>query len=142
MSFEIDIEGIQPLLKALAAYPDIAAPIVEQASDVALLSLIPGLANYPAPPTGSAYRRTGTLGRLWSAAQSEWQTIPSGFEASIGNATPYGEWVQGATTQAAIHAGRWSTDQQIVDDHALETEHIYEQALQQIADAIDQKAGG
>lgn len=142
MSFEIDIPNIQPLLRALESYPDIAGPILQKASDAALLGLIPDLANYPAPPPDSTYRRTGTLGRLWAAARPEWAAIASGFEGSIGNATPYGTWVQSAAQQANIHTDRWSTDQEIVDKHAVDTDAYFDQALQDIADAIDAQAGG
>ena len=142
MSFDITIQNIEPLLAALAQYPDIAEPILHDATDQALLNLVPSLTNYPPELSGQRYIRTGDLGSGWTDAQPQWVTLSSGFEGSLDNPTPYSPEVQGAKDQATIHAGRWATDQQIVDDHALDTERIYDQALQQIADAIDSKAGG
>lgn len=139
--FDIVIPNLEPLLAALAAYPAIAEPIIHDATDRALLNLVPSLRTYPAMLPGQRYIRTGNLGSGWDDAQPQWQTIPSGFEGSLDNPMSYGPAVQGHLTQARIHAGRWSTDQAIVAAHALETEAIYDAALQQIADAIDVKAG-
>lgn len=140
MSFSIDIQGLDGLLAALERYEEIAQPIIQKASDAALLGLIPDLADYPAPPAGSTYRRSGTLGRLWGAARPEWQAIASGFEGAIGNNTPYGPWVQDAKLQAKQHKGTWTTDQAVVDKHAVDTQAYFDAALQDVADAIDAKA--
>jgi hypothetical protein len=142
MAFAIDIDGMDALLRALDRYPEIAGPILGKASDAALLGLIPDLADYPAPPIDSRYRRSGTLGRLWTAARPEWEAIPSGFLGSIGNATPYGAWVQDSHDQAWMHKNRWSTDKEIVDNHAVDTEQYFDEALQDVADAIDAAAKG
>lgn len=142
MAFSIDIPNHAPLLDALEHYEQIAEPIIQKAADAALLGLIPDLADYPAPPPGSKYRRTGTEGRLWALAQPEWQAIASGFEASIGNANPAGPWVQSADDQAWMHKDRWSTDKEIVDKHAVDTERYFDAALQDVADAIEAKVGG
>lgn len=141
MSFDITIPNLQPLLDALAAYPTIAEPIIHDATDQALLNLVPSLRTYPAELPGQRYIRTDDLGSGWDDAQPQWQAIPSGFEGSIDNPMSYGPVVQGNKDQAKIHAGRWSTDHAIVEAHALETEAIYDAALQQIADAIDVKVG-
>lgn len=140
MPFSIAIPNLAPLLDALEHYPDIAQPIMQDAAEAGLLSLIPDLATYPAAIPGSTYRRTGTLGRLWTAARPEWQAIQSGFEASIGNATPYGPWVQDVDMQADLHSRRWTTDQDAVQSHATEIDRYFEDALQKIADAIEAKA--
>ena len=142
MSFSIDIPNLEPLLDALARYPELAEPIIHRTTDQALMGLIPDLAHYPPELPGQKYIRTNDLGEGWKDAQPQWQAIPSGFEGSIDNPVAYGPDVQGHLTQAKIHHNRWQTDQQIVDKHALETEAIYDKALQDIADAIDAQAGG
>lgn len=139
---QVTIDGIDALLAALDAYPDIAGPILADASSAALLGVVPALADYPSPPAGSTYRRTGTLGRLWSAATPEFQTLGGGFEASIGNATPYGPWVQSAGQQASAHRGRWTTDDEAVSRQRAEIDRTFADALQQVADALDAKASG
>jgi hypothetical protein len=136
MSFDIVIPNIDQLLDALSRYPTIAEPIIHDATDRALLNLVPSLSHYPPELAGQRYVRTGNLGSGWTDAQPQWQAIPSGFEGSIDNPMSYGLVVQGNKDQAKIHAGRWETDQAIVEAHALETQAIYDHALQDIADQI------
>jgi len=135
MSFDVTIAGLSELLDALDKWPDIMRPILEETSEAALLSLIPDLANYPPPPPGSTYRRTGNLGRLWVAARPEFEGEASGFEARVGNARPGGEFVQGEF-QAEAHQGIWQTVEDIVSAHQLEIEAYYERALQKVADQV------
>ena len=45
---------------------------------------------YPPPRARSRYRRTGTLGRSWTA-----RTSRRGLRVTIGNNTPYAPYVQG-----------------------------------------------
>jgi len=77
------------------------------------------MAEYPAPPPGSTYRRTGTLGRLWTSAQYEISTGSGSVTGVIGNAAcsprgvAYGPFVQSADDQAWMHVGRWQTDEQV-----------------------------
>jgi len=68
--------------------------------------------HYPAQRTGSTYKRTGTLGRSWSArpvtkVANGWQTVVG----SNGNIAPYNRRVQDRDRQARIHRGRWQTAQ-------------------------------
>lgn len=136
MPFSIAIPNLAPLLDALDRYPALAEPIIHRATDMALLNLAPSLAHYPPELPRQRYVRTKNLGDAWADARPQWQSIKSGFEGSLDNPMTYGPWVQDHTMQARIHAGRWKTDQQIVEAHALETQAIYDAALQQIADAI------
>ena len=136
MSFDVEIQGLAPLLQALDSYPDLVRPEMEQAAEAALLSLIPPLADYPSAPSGSTYRRSGTLGRTWTAARPEFASLQTGFEASIGNATPYGPYVQG-DEQAKVHAGRWKTAQQIAEARRGDIEQYFEKALQRVAQKLE-----
>ena len=140
MPFDVEGQNLAPLLAALDAYPDIARPILEDASSAALLGLIPGLADYPPAPASSNYRRTGLLGRLWTSARPEFAPLSSGFEASIGTARPGGEFVQGEL-QAAVHQGRWPTVDEVIARRQADIEAYFEAALQRITEAIDAKAG-
>lgn len=136
MSFSVEVKGLQPLLAALAHWPDIVQPILEETASAALLSLIPSLADYPSPPDGSTYTRTGDLGRLWTIARPEFAPASSGFEASLGNARPGGIFVQGEL-QAKVHQNRWSTVEQIVLAHQAEIEAYFERALERVVKAIE-----
>ena len=79
------------------------------------------IAEYPSPPVGSTYRRTGNLGRLWTSAQYEIDVDTGGATGVIGNAVrdrrgrAYGPYVQSAEQQASVHVGRWQTDEQVAE---------------------------
>lgn len=59
-------------------------------------SVVKATAPYPSPPSGSRYRRTGTLGRQWAVQEGEKSVI-------IANRTKYAGWVQMSPTQAWFH---------------------------------------
>lgn len=139
MPFSIDIPQLAPLLAALAAYPDIAQPILADASSAALLSLIPDLASYPPQPAESSYRRTGQEGRQWASARPEFAPLDSGFEARIGNARPGAIYIQGEFQPPWM--SHWQTAEDTVNAHQAEIEAYFDIALQRIAEAIDAKVG-
>lgn len=64
------------------------------------------LMEYPPPPGGSRYRRTGRLGRGWVLQGSV--GYGSGGIQRLRNATRYAPYVQG-NRQARVHRGRWVT---------------------------------
>jgi len=68
------------------------------------------LMQYPPPPGGSRYRRTGRLGRGWVLQGSV--GFGGGGIQRLTNKTRYGPYVQGPR-QARVHRGRWTTVQQI-----------------------------
>ena len=87
-----------------------------------------GLAKvYPAPPTGSTYRRTGVLRKGWGS-----KTNSSGTSVTVGNAVPYAFWVQDRERQAAVHAGRWQTAQDIAEEKEADI-------LKEIQKAVDRE---
>jgi hypothetical protein len=137
MPFSINIPELPTLLAALAAYPEIAQPILEDASNAALLSLIPYLASYPPKPAQSTYRRSGTLGRTWASARPAFTPISSGFEGSVGNPTPYAIYAQGEFQPPWME--HWQTDEDVVGAHRADMEAYFETALQRIVEAIDVK---
>lgn len=141
MPFSVDIPQLPALVAALEAWPDIAQPILEETSSAALLSLIPDLATYPPAPAGSRYRRTGTLGRTWTSARPEFAPLSSGFEARIGNAAPYAEDVQGERQLALFRRIGWPNVGDVVTQRQADVEGYFDTALQQIAEAVDAKAG-
>lgn len=60
------------------------------------------------------YRRTGQLGRAWTAVIDDGG---DGLEGVVGNATSYGPLVQGDAEQAGYHRGVWQTDQDVLERH-------------------------
>jgi len=114
VSVQIDdrFEGdLQQLLDALGAFPDIAQSRVSGAIEKGLLLLQGRMAVYPPAPMGSTYRRTGTLGRTWTSAARVVEMESGAFVSGrVGNATPYGPWVQHPEDQTAVHkAHGWKT---------------------------------
>jgi len=137
VSIDADWEGfqkdLQELTQALADFPRIAAGDVRAGVEKALLLLQGRAAEYPPARQGSTYRRTGTLGRLWTSAT---RVVELGGESGafvqgrVGNAVPYARFVQGPSDQAAIHRDRWLT-----------TEQVVEQADQEIGMILDEAGG-
>jgi hypothetical protein len=135
-NMNIEAPHLAALVASVNRYPEIAEPIMRDATYAALLSLIPDLATYPSQqPT--AYRRTGTLGRLWGATQPEYQPQGNGFQASIGNNTPYGPFVQGGPdddrpqTQVMADKG-WANVAEVVAAHQDAFDAYLEAALNKI----------
>jgi len=95
---------------------------------------------YPAPPPGSTYRRTGTLGRLWTSSTPSISIAGSVLNARLGNATPYGPYVQDPDRQAKVHRGRWQTTDDVVDKHAGVIEPLLKEVglklVERIANAV------
>jgi hypothetical protein len=122
----IEITGLTEAIAACQRAPEVIARELQPAVEASLLSLLPDLADYPSPPAGSTYRRTGTLGRTWTSARPIFSAMSSGFEATIGNSTPYAGFVQGAAEdtphQAWMHKERWKTADSIVEKHKGEIE--------------------
>jgi hypothetical protein len=137
----IIVLNVPEVAGALKRYPQIARPEFEAASDATLLGTIPEVAAYPTEPSGSSYRRTGTLGRTWTAARPEFSAMGTGFEGTIGNATPYAVYVEGPTDekpgQAAVHRGRWPSVTQVMKSNQARAEALFRAAADRIAAAIN-----
>lgn len=107
---EITIKGIDKLIAKLGRIE--ATDILRQSMQRSVFRLQAAMAKYPTQRAGSNYRRTGTLGRRWTTkvAQNGDKLI-----GTVGNSTSYGPFVQSAMFQAAVHQGRWQTDEQVVE---------------------------
>ncbi len=73
------------------------------------------------------YRRTGTLGRLWTSAKPKIDIGKKEFYGEIGNATPYGQFVQDENFQALYHQGNWQTDIQVMENSTNAIIRFFEQ---------------
>jgi hypothetical protein len=110
--------------------------VVEQA-----LRLMAGrAAHYPQKPRLSGYRRTGTLGRLWTQARPEVTIHGRVIDGRIENARPRGAYVQDPDLQAWMHKGRWQTTDDVVEGARGETEMLLQEAglriVERIAEAV------
>lgn len=134
----------EQLIQALANFPQIAATVVGRAMDRALILLQGDAADYPEATADSTYRRTGTLGRLWAGGARVVKMEGSGAGFSlvgrVGNATPYGPYVQDPDRQAQMHRGRWRTTDQVVRDNAAGIQMILARAGDDIVARVAQEA--
>lgn len=82
------------------------------------------LTTYPPQRTGSAYRRTGTLGRSWSWRIEGGGSDITGIVGSNANMTrtsdgeSYNRLVQDRTMQARVHRGIWNNTAQTVAERS------------------------
>ena len=95
------------LRKRLAKYPGKSSGKMEFVSDKQrrffFAALREGKIHVP-------YQRTVTLGKRWTTEVSR---RGDDLVGKVGNATVYGPFVQSVDQQAAIHRGRWRTDEQV-----------------------------
>lgn len=127
----IEIQGVSQLIEKLGR--------IEQAQDVleppmrrAGLRIQAAMAKYPTQRAGSSYRRTGTLGRRWVAPPPERSS--NGIVQKIGNSTSYGPFVQSQMFQAAVHKGRWQTDEMVLKREQDAIVGDFERAIQRELD--------
>lgn len=92
-------------------------------------SEIPG---YPAAPSGSTYRRKGTLGRAVTAAPgsplpslTRVESLGAGVRGVIGGRLDYIGYVIDAVSQAWMHRNRWYTLQKVIEGARGGIEKIY-----------------
>ena len=109
-AFTINITGIDALVKKFGRIQGIEYLRPPMVRSVARLHR--RMADYPAVPPKSKYRRTGTLGRRWTTRVDN---IPGGLQGSVGNNTWYAPLVQSYRFQARHHKGRWiNTDRYVM----------------------------
>jgi hypothetical protein len=116
------------VLQALERVENLISQLAEPTEEV-LEYLRQKMATYPPPPAGSTYVRTMTL-------QGGWQSLVlAGNRLGVlSNPVSYGPYVQGAEDQAAVHQGRWQTDEQVAEDETAVVLRIYDQYCQELLD--------
>ena len=119
--------GLDELIRLLGVAGSNAILRAPMISSLALLHS--QLATYPAPPSGSSYRRTGTLGRSWVTPPPT--ETPDGLQGEIGNNVTYAPYVQSQERQARVHQGRWPTDEQVIAQNEARIREIFADAIQQ-----------
>ena len=106
----ITITGIDKLVAKFGRVQSVR--ILEPPMYRAVYRLQRQMAQYPPPPKGSKYRRTGTYGRRWTVKV---ESDGGGLLGRVGNNTWYAPIVGSAKFQAKIHQRTgWTTDQQAV----------------------------
>lgn len=105
------INGLVPLYEKLGKVKylerQMAKPMRKWAQQT-IDNKLAGMSQYPPPPAGSQYVRTGRLGKSWGFTQPAFQGRV--IKMSIFNKTPYSVYVLGDSKgkrQAWMHKGRW-----------------------------------
>jgi hypothetical protein len=118
VEYTLKIEGADKIKKVLERAPFILRKHLRRAMQKVGFSVQRPAQVYPPPPSGSTYRRTGTLGRRWKTSVE--QTI-DGIAAIVENPTEYSPYVQGEE-QAEVHRGRWRPIRKIIE--SLRGQHV------------------
>ena len=103
LKIEFTVENDKELAAALELLSDLPAffgPAFSAWSIDTMSRRLAGMGNYPPPPAGSTYERTGEFGSSWSTAELK----PS--EVEFLNTAPHADLVAGED-QAWMHRGRW-----------------------------------
>lgn len=109
---EIEVRGLERLVRSLSAFE--VFRVLRPGMIRGMARVVNAMADYPAPPEASTYRRTGTLGRRWTQTQPSVEETTTELRVKVGNNTSYGPWVQDAQFQAWMHRGRWQTDEEML----------------------------
>lgn len=121
--WDVVIEGDEAILATLSRAEDLAAA-VDPALERGAVAMQGDLAHYPAAPTSSTYRRTGTLGRRWVIGRGQ-------MYRRLSNNTDYVGLVQDRDEQATAHRRTgWPTWQGVV-----------ERRMEEIARDVDEAVG-
>ena len=121
---QIEIQGIDALFRKLGNVTAIST--LRPPMQRAVFRIEAGMKKYPSPPSGSRYRRTRRLGNAWTIKIDQ---SANGLVGTVGNNTSYGPWVQSSMFQAAVHQGRWQTDQDVATKETPAIIADFEQAI-------------
>ena len=125
---EIEIRGTDALIAKLGKVQ--ATNVLRDPMQRAVLRIQRDMQEYPPQRVGSTYRRTGTLGRLWTTRVQQ----NSGYlEGKVGNRVKYAPFVQSRQFQARIHRGRWQTDERVVNLNARIIVRDFEATIERAA---------
>jgi hypothetical protein len=103
----ITYAGLDEIIRSLDRLPSEVGPSIREELGPLWKEIAGKLADYPSPPPGSTYDRTGALGEGWLRAQPQYIVrATGGIDARLSNDVPYTDYVQG-DDQAPIHQGRW-----------------------------------
>lgn len=129
---KIVVRGLDQLNRKLDGITRDVQPALRKATEKAVLYAHGQVPEYPAPPDGSTYRRTGTLGR---EIGTEVRGLGKEIVGVLGTTTVYAPWVISSEAignrgpQAKVHKGRWYTLQGVVIKAKDGIVKIYERAI-------------
>lgn len=131
---------LQAKLQRLAQFAR-GGPKAQQTMKKSVLYVHSQVPGYPAPPAGSTYRRTGTLGRSVTTLAGGNVHALSRIEGGppvrgiVGTRLGYAGYVIDRLRQAWMHKGRWWTLQDVVQKSSGGIRKIWEAALKELINA-------
>lgn len=113
LSLEIDKRAIEKIVAQLS--PEAFMHATLRGMQRGVNRIWERIPNYPDPPAGSTYKRTGNLGRaMYARARIEGDEVIG----RVGNKMGYAPYVIGGDdTQSRTHQGRWYQLPEVVKDN-------------------------
>ena len=151
MANSIEIRGLDELIRRMQQFPERLEASMRETMQAALLTLWENVPPYPAPPAGSSYDRTGTLGRTLGSSEGggtgggqpdvyEVREMGSGFEGQFGTNLDYAPYVIGDDMQSR-HMGHWWKISVIKDRAQAKIEGLFSTMGEKIAEFLEGKGG-
>lgn len=146
----VEVRGLDELLRQMKNFPHKLRQISEVGMWSSLNTLWEKVPSYPAPPSDSTYRRTGTLGRTLGSSEAGGRTSgePSVFtvkrlgatemEGRFGTNLNYAEYVIG--DNQARHMGHWWKLSGVASIAQGKINKIWEGVAQKMVDFLNQKS--
>lgn len=143
MTTTIEVRGLDEVMSRMEKYPDQLRQVQQVGVDATMLTLNESVPSYPPQPgSGSAYDRTGTLGRSLGSGEGggaagqadifEVHALGDGFEGRFGTALDYAPNVIGDEDQAA-HMGYWWQMKDVAERAAGKIERIWQDIGEKLA---------
>lgn len=126
----IEVKGLDELVKRFGDTKLVRRELVT-ALDKSAKEVQYSVTQYPPPPPGSRYRRTGTLGRSITT-----KVDGTRLEAMIGSRLYYAPDVLDDHRQAAVHRGRWKVMSQHAASQMRKIEGHMADANRKVAQAL------
>lgn len=121
----IKITGLKEAIKEIEGLDNLVAQLARPTRDV-LEMLRERLQEYPPAPAGSTYVRTFALKNGWQ----ELLVLSGNRLGLVENPVAYAPYVQDPDSQAAVHAGRWQTTEDVAREKEAAAAAIYEDYIQ------------
>lgn len=118
----VDAREVYAKLALVRDMPRVLAPPTREA-----LTLLKGrMQEYPPPPPGSTYVRTGRLRSGW-----HFRSVLSGdiLGRVYSESVEYADYVQSEADQAWMHVGRWQTEVQVARESEPEIINLFDTYL-------------
>ena len=131
MSASVEIIGLENIIARFRGAGKMIEEEMSDALDTAFSRVIPHLAAYPSP-TGGHYVRTYKLKRGWTETDRKFVVRGGEISARLTNPVSYVRFVQG-DDQAAVHAGRWRTVDQIVGTTRMDAISVIGARIEEVA---------